>query len=108
VIATVIGGVYVIVGAIVEKVNGLDVIVDLAILSLFLGNVEIGVGAFLSETGGRISIIGVVAKCCDTCFGRVVGSSSACSSTTIGYCNANSLRLVCLVPGWLRVIRFLF
>jgi hypothetical protein len=51
VIAAVIGGVCVIVGSFGERVNGLDVIVDRAILALFLGNAEIGVGVFLSEAG---------------------------------------------------------
>jgi hypothetical protein len=98
----------VIVGATAEEVSGLDVIVDCAILAHFLGNAEIGAEVFFLEAGGRISKIDVAAKCCDTCFGRVVGSSSTCSSTTTGFCNANSSRLVSLVPGWLRVIRFLF
>jgi hypothetical protein len=103
VIVATIGGVCVIVGATVEGVSGLDVIVDCAIIALFLGNAEVGAGLFLSEAGGWISIIGVAAKCCDTCFGQVVGSSSICSSTTTWCCDANSLSLVCLVPGWIQV-----
>jgi hypothetical protein len=106
VIATTIGGVCVIVGAISEGVSGFDVIVDRVILVHFLGDAEVRAGVFLSEAGGRISIIGVASKCCD--FGRAVVSSSVCLTTSIGYCNANSLMLVCLVPGWLWVIRFLF
>jgi len=106
VIETTIGGVCVIVGAIVEGVSGLDVIVDRVILVHFLGNAVVRARVFLSEAGGRISIIGVADKCCDC--GQAVGSSSICLSTATGYCNAKSLRLVCLVPGWLRVIRFLF
>ena len=60
-----VGVVCVIVGFFGERVNGLDVIVDRAILSLFLGNAEVGVGCLLSEAGGWISIIGVSTKCCD-------------------------------------------
>ena len=47
-IAAAIGGVCVIVGASAEGVSGLDVIVDCAILTRFLGNAEVGAGFFLS------------------------------------------------------------
>jgi hypothetical protein len=69
VVAATIGGVSVIVGASVEEVGSLDVIVGRAILALFLDNAKLGAGDFLSEAGDRISIIGVATKCCDTCFG---------------------------------------
>jgi hypothetical protein len=101
-----IGVFCVIVGATSGGVSGLDGIVDRVILAHFLGNAEVEEGVFLSEAGGRISIIGVVDKCC--VFGQDVGSSSVCLSTATSCCNENSSRLVCLVPGWLPVIRFLF
>jgi len=98
--------VYVIVGASIEGVSGLDGIEDRAILAHFLGDVEVGAGFFLSEAGGWISINGVSAKCYDC--GRAVGSSSICFSIAIGCCIAKSSRLVCVVPGWLRVTWLLF
>jgi hypothetical protein len=106
VIVAAVGVVCVIVGASAEGVSGLDGIEDHAILAHFLGNAEVGAGFFLSEAGGWISIIGVSAKCCDC--GRAVGSSSICFSTATGCCIAKSSRLVCVVPGWLRVTWLLF
>ena len=47
------------VGTTTEEVSGLDVIVDHADLSHFLGNVEIGTWVFFLETGGSLSMIGV-------------------------------------------------
>jgi hypothetical protein len=90
------------------RLSMIGVAMDHVDLVLFLSDPEIGEGVFVLETGGRFSMIGVAAKCCDACLHRVVGCSSSCLTTSIGCCNAILLRLVWLVPGWLRVMWFLF